>query len=57
MATPVKRPPTLIDLLRSTLRQIEREQEISPDEQAMRELKASILRAITELELMKETAA
>jgi hypothetical protein len=47
----------LIDLLRSTLRQIEREQEISPDEQAMRELKASILRAITELELMKETAA
>ena len=57
MASPIKTPPTLIDLLRSTLKQIEREQEVSPDEPAMRELKASILRAITELELWKDTAA
>jgi len=57
MATPIKRSPTLIDSLRSTLKQIERDQEISPDEPAMRELKASILRAIAEMELLKDTAA
>lgn len=57
MATPIKHPPTLIELLRNTLKQIERDQKLSPDEPAMRELKASILRVIAELELMKDSAA
>jgi hypothetical protein len=45
--------PTLIDLLRSTLKQMERDEEFSPDDPAAMELKASLLRAIAELELRK----
>jgi hypothetical protein len=46
-------PPTLIDLLRSTLKQMERDEEFSSDDPAALELKASLLRAIAELELRK----
>ena len=46
-------PPNLVDLLRSTLKLMEQDEDFSPDDPAALELKASILRAIAELELRK----
>jgi hypothetical protein len=45
--------PTLIDLLRSTLRRLEENSELDPADPQLRELKGSILRSIAELEIQK----
>jgi hypothetical protein len=49
--------PGLIEVLRSTLEQLERSPERRHDDAAMRELESSILRAIAELEVKKSAAA
>lgn len=46
-------PPSLINVLRSTLERIERLEEIDPADPAYVELKRSITRAIGEFELAK----
>jgi len=49
--TPIR--PTLIDVLRSTLRHLEESEELKPDDPALLEIKGSILRAIAELEIIR----
>jgi hypothetical protein len=44
---------SLIEVLRSTLRQLEHNEDLASDDPALAELKGSILRAITELEIGK----
>jgi hypothetical protein len=53
------RPPTLtlVDLLCSTLKQVERSVELNPDDPALRELQHRILLMIAELEIEKSRAA
>jgi hypothetical protein len=53
----VKKVPSLIDVLRSTFKQLEQTIELRPDDPALRELKRSILTAIAELEVRKSEAA
>jgi hypothetical protein len=48
---------TLIDLLCSTLKQVERSVELSPNDPALRELQHHILVIIAELEIEKSRAA
>jgi hypothetical protein len=52
------RAPTLalVDLLCSTLKQVEQMAKLSPDDPALRELKRRILRVITELDVQKSRA-
>lgn len=45
--------PSLIEMLRTTLRRLEENEEIDPADPALLELKNSILRAIGEMELKK----
>jgi hypothetical protein len=45
--------PDLISLLRETLEQLERAQEVLPDDAALVELKRSIVSAIAELRIAK----
>jgi hypothetical protein len=47
---------TLVDLLCSTLKQVEQMAKLSPDDPALRELKRRILRVITELDVQKSRA-
>jgi hypothetical protein len=53
----VQSSSNLIELLRATLEQLERNPEYGRDEAALRELKSSLLRAIAELEIQKSAAA
>jgi hypothetical protein len=52
----VQSSPGLIELLRSTLEQLESSPDIRKDDAAMRELKNSILRTLAELEVRKSAA-
>jgi hypothetical protein len=49
--------PTLIDLLRSTLRRLEENPELDPNDPQLQELKSFILLSIAELDLRKQEAA
>lgn len=49
--------PTLIDLLRSTLKRLEETPGVGPDDPKLVEVKNSILRSIAELEVRKQDAA
>jgi hypothetical protein len=49
--------PMLIELLRSTLRRLEESQGVDPNDPTMIEIKNSILRSITELEVRRQDAA
>jgi hypothetical protein len=49
--------PTLIDLLRSTLRKLEENPELDANDPQLRELKSTILRSIAELDFRKQDAA
>jgi hypothetical protein len=55
--TGVRKAPGLIDLLCSTLKQVEQMADLSPDDPALRELKRHILMIIAELEIEKSRAA
>ena len=48
--------PGLIEILRATLEKLEQSNESGQNDSALRELKASILRAIAELEVHKSAA-
>ena len=50
----VRRPPSLIGLLLSTLEKVERAEGLRPDDPALRQLKRTILRVIADLETEKE---
>jgi hypothetical protein len=52
----VQSSPSLIELLRSTLEQLESSPELQKNDAAMRELKSSILRTLAELEVRKSAA-
>jgi hypothetical protein len=45
--------PSLIEVLRSTLNRLEQHEDLASDDPALAELKGSILRTITELEVTK----
>ena len=45
--------PSLIEVLRSTLKRLEQHEDLASDDPALAELKGSILRTITELEVTK----
>jgi hypothetical protein len=45
--------PSLIEVLRSTLRRLEQHEDLASDDPALAELKGYILRTITELEVTK----
>jgi hypothetical protein len=45
--------PSLAEVLRSTLKRLEQNEDLASDDPALAELKATILRAITELEVGK----
>lgn len=47
------KPPSIIEMLRTTLNRLEENEELSPADPALIELKNSILRAIGEIELKK----
>lgn len=49
--TPIR--PMLVDVLRSTLQHLEETEELKPDDPALQEIKATILRAIAELEIVR----
>lgn len=57
MMPPSSSAPTLIELLRSTLRRLEESQGVDPNDPTMIEFKNSILRSIAELELRRQDAA
>jgi hypothetical protein len=48
-------PPSLIELLRSTLQQVEQSAEVSPNDSSLQKLKSSIVRTIADLEIQKST--
>jgi len=48
--------PTLTELLRSTLKRLEQNERLSPNDPALREIKSAILRSIAELELAHDQA-
>lgn len=50
--TPIR--PTLVDVLRSTLRHLEETEELRPDDPALLEIKSSIVRAIADLEISRQ---
>ena len=45
--------PTLVEVLRSTIVQVEQSADLRPDDPAIAELKSSIVRSVTELEIAK----
>ena len=49
--------PKLIELLRSTLRRLEEESGLDPNDPRLQEFKNSILRSIAEMEVRKQDAA
>jgi hypothetical protein len=51
----MRRPPTLtlVELLRSTMKQLEQSADFNPDEPALRGLRSSLVRTIAELNLRK----
>lgn len=49
--------PSLVDLLRSTLRRLEEADNLDPNDPTLIELKNTILRSIAELELRRHKAA
>ena len=48
--------PSLSELLRSTLKRLEQNEHLSPNDPALREIKNAILRSIAELELARDQA-
>lgn len=55
MIFPMSKPSArdLIDVLRSTLAQLEKSQDIAPDDPSLVELRNSIVRTIAELEIAR----
>jgi hypothetical protein len=54
IATEIMRiSPRLVDVVRSTIIQVEQTADLSPDDPAIVELKSSIVRSVTELEIAK----
>jgi hypothetical protein len=49
--------PSLVDLLRSTLRRLVESDNLDPNDPTFMELKSTILRSIAELELRRQEAA
>lgn len=49
--------PTLVEVLRSTLRRLEDAPDIDPNDPKLQEFKTMILRSIAELEVRKANAA
>jgi hypothetical protein len=45
--------PTLVEVLRSTIVRVEQSADLHPDDPAIVELKSSIVRSVTELEIAK----
>jgi hypothetical protein len=49
----MKISPRLVDVVRSTIVQVEQTADLPPDDPAIVELKSSIVRSVTELEIAK----
>jgi hypothetical protein len=57
MASHIPPAPTLIEILRSTLLQMQTSHDFDPDDPAVQELKNHIVRAIAEMEVAKSKTA